>query len=447
MMALGSSRVRSGGVLLAAYALFIPSAYRPDTTWPVLFALDPRGRAPVPLARVREAAERLGWVVLSSYNTMSDGPAEPNVRALTAMLSEVERWIAVDERRLYLLGFSGTARMSWSLAYQLGDHVAGVIGFGAGLPSPHLLPMHARQGGTSFAFFGAVGDEDFTYEEVWALDGRLDDYRVAHRVEYFRGPHAWPPREIVARALGWMEIQAIKAARRADDPALRDSLYRQWAEDARALERAGLHLEAYRALEALARDFQGLRDVSEAQRGALALGRSAAVRAAVRAMGGAVERSIAYQNRIGAFVEDFRAAEAPPGVEQALQRLQVHELRRLAADREDSLGARSAQRLLANAFATVCFYEPRIQLERGDAGRALALLTIAEALRPGFPGTCYGRAQALAQLNRVSESVAALRCALEAGSSPRTGRRRTGISRRSVATRATARSCGESRTD
>ena len=75
--------------------------------------MDPRGRALVPLSLFKDAAERLGYILLSSYNTVSDGAAEPNVRALDAMLQEAQEHFAVDERRIYLAGFSGTARMSW----------------------------------------------------------------------------------------------------------------------------------------------------------------------------------------------------------------------------------------------------------------------------------------------------------------------------------------------
>ena len=38
----------------------------------------PAGRALVPMQRFQPAAERLGYIVMSSYNTLSDGPAEPN---------------------------------------------------------------------------------------------------------------------------------------------------------------------------------------------------------------------------------------------------------------------------------------------------------------------------------------------------------------------------------
>jgi hypothetical protein len=69
-----------------AFALYLPPAYRGDRRWPILFVLDPRGRAVLGLKLFQEAAARLDWIIMSSYNTLSDGPAEPNFVAMNAML-------------------------------------------------------------------------------------------------------------------------------------------------------------------------------------------------------------------------------------------------------------------------------------------------------------------------------------------------------------------------
>ena len=60
------------------YALYLPSSFTRERQWPILFLLDPRGRALVPLQRFQPVAERLGYIAISSYNTLSDGPADPN---------------------------------------------------------------------------------------------------------------------------------------------------------------------------------------------------------------------------------------------------------------------------------------------------------------------------------------------------------------------------------
>ncbi len=48
------------------YALYLPSSYTTDEKWPVLYVLDPRGRALTALELFRQAAERNGFIVVSS---------------------------------------------------------------------------------------------------------------------------------------------------------------------------------------------------------------------------------------------------------------------------------------------------------------------------------------------------------------------------------------------
>ena len=81
------------------YALYLPSSFTRERTWPILFLLDPRGRALIPMQRFQPVAERLGYIAISSYNTLSDGPNQPNYTAMNAMLADVQRSLPVDSRR------------------------------------------------------------------------------------------------------------------------------------------------------------------------------------------------------------------------------------------------------------------------------------------------------------------------------------------------------------
>src|SRR5881397_3328173 len=118
------------------FAVYLPPGYSSVRRWPVLFVLDPRGRALLALRLFQDVAARLGWVVLSSYNSLSDGPPEPNVNALNAMLASAWERLSVDSSRFYLAGFSGTARAALGFAVMLRGHVAGVIAVGGARAVP-----------------------------------------------------------------------------------------------------------------------------------------------------------------------------------------------------------------------------------------------------------------------------------------------------------------------
>jgi hypothetical protein len=102
-----------------AYALYLPSSYQPDRKWPILYAFDARGQALIPAQAFREAAETYGWILVSSYNSASDGPMEPNFTAMRALWAETHARFAIDDKRVYAAGFSGTVRFACILGCRL----------------------------------------------------------------------------------------------------------------------------------------------------------------------------------------------------------------------------------------------------------------------------------------------------------------------------------------
>ncbi|HZH80902.1 MAG TPA: hypothetical protein VFD68_06345, partial [Gemmatimonadales bacterium] len=209
-------RVAAASDTSQTYALYLPPGYTTVRTWPLLFVLDPRGRALLAEKLFEDAAARLGWIVMSSYNTLSDGPPEPNVNAMNAMLNAAQA-LAIDPARLYLVGFSGTARVSLQFAVRLRGHVAGVIAVGGALGFELGGPETAFAGDSTFAVFGAAGTRDFNYEEVFAMSERFRTTRVPYRVAAFEGPHSWPPASLCGEALEWLELRAMVGGLRALD--------------------------------------------------------------------------------------------------------------------------------------------------------------------------------------------------------------------------------------
>jgi predicted esterase len=392
------------------YAIYLPSTYRPDRRWPVLLLLDPRGRALLPMHLVRSAAERHGYLVLSSYNTLSDGPNQPNLDAMAAMLTDAQRLLAIDPARFYLVGFSGTARIAWEFAYGLRGHVAGVIGFGAGIPQRFSFPPIEGGGPVPFVYYGGSGVSDFNYEELLLLDQELDRQLVPHRLQFFDGRHSWPPAHVMTDAVDWMTLQAMKRSLAPPDSAWLDSLLAADLARARELEGLGEVYPAFLRYRAIAADFTGLRDVSAVSARAAELGRGPAVRQATRRIREMVDRNHEYLRSLVRFLERFRKAEKPPSLDRSLKELRVAELKRRQADKADTVAALAAGRLLEHVSVYSSFYEPRDYLERKDPVRALAMLAIADAVDPGSPGVCYSRARALSMLGRNEEAVVAVEC-------------------------------------
>ena len=250
-----------------SYALFVPADYTPSRPWPVIIAFDPGARGRVPVERYRAAAERYGYIVVGSNNSRNGGTEFP--RVLAALTNDVAARLAVNPKRVYLAGMSGGARTALGVALA-SKEIAGVIASSAGYPDNNIRKT------LSFPLFATAGTEDFNYLEMRKLDRALT---TPHRLVIFDGGHVWLSSELALQAVEWMELQAMKAGLKPPNDAEVDRLLAARV----AAAGTGSDKDTFRALHAIADDFQGLRDVSAFARRAAELGRDKTIRAALDA--------------------------------------------------------------------------------------------------------------------------------------------------------------------
>jgi hypothetical protein len=147
-------------------------------------------------------------------------------------IEDVRARLRLDERRLYLAGFSGGARAATVFAAGRAVRFAGVVAGGAGL-SEDIQPGSIR----GAYHLGVVGALDPNYRGMRELDGRLERAGVAHRLILTGDRHAWPAVEVCSRALAWLELVAMDAGLRPQDEALIASVLEAEEAEAAALER------------------------------------------------------------------------------------------------------------------------------------------------------------------------------------------------------------------
>jgi tetratricopeptide (TPR) repeat protein len=403
------------GIVCAAnpaetYTLYLPSSYRPDRAWPVVYAFDSRGidndRDMIEL--FRPGAERFGFVVASSGNSSNVRPMEDNFRSLGAIWTDTHARLALDDRRAYAFGFSGMSRFTTMAAIRAPGTLAGVIGASGGFPVGH---PPSRE--TSFPFFGLAGDRDFNYYEMLDLEAQLAAAGVPHRIDLFDGSHQWPTEELVTRALGWIELQAMKQGTRAKDPSLIEAL---WAEDL-ARARALQGWRAWRVWTAMARDYAGLRDVShvsDAEKQAAALAADPAFQRARKEREARDRRDREYLERAPRVFNAVPAETGPDSVSQLLADLQIPDLKKKekSADPEERL---SAARLLYAVYIQTGLYLPRTYMERKQWDRAILFLEVAAEVDPDSPRIPYRLATAWAGQGNRKKALEALQRAVEKG--------------------------------
>ena len=250
------------------YALYIPSTYTPSRTWPVILAFDPGARGRTPVERYQAAAEHYGFIVAGSNNSRN-GPMDASARAVAAMAADVGQRFAVDPKRVYAAGMSGGARVAFATAIS-SRGIAGVIASSAGYHDGKMrrtLP---------FPVFATAGTEDFNHLEMRMLDRELT---TPHRLVIFEGGHTWLSSELATQAVEFMIVQAMKTKIAVRDDAVLDRIFTKWLATADATSD---RKNQFLALQGIARDFDGLRDVASLAKRVDALGRERDVRDALK---------------------------------------------------------------------------------------------------------------------------------------------------------------------
>jgi hypothetical protein len=361
-----------------AYALYLPSNYTPDRSWPILYAFDARAQGQRVAEIFQAAAEAHGWIIVSSWNTASDGPIRPNITAMHALWADTHARFAIDDARVYAAGYSGTVRFACVLALTTPGSIAGIIGAGAGFP--FNTPPKT---GNPFAFFGTVGDRDFNWYEMNDLDAAMGALSLPHRIERFAGRHDWPPPELAMKAVVWMEIQAMKTGKRKKDPALVEA---EWNRDReKATSQAAAHpADALHTWTAMAADYAGLRDISEAQKEAAALAASPACQKELHARADRDRRDKDLIAQAPSALGLGNPGGDPATPAQVAAALKVPELKKRAADSdpEESL---SAQRILTTYSGQTLFYLPQSLLEKKEYDRAIFMMRVGAEVHPDNP--------------------------------------------------------------
>jgi predicted esterase len=389
-----------------SYALYLPSSYSATRPTPILYAFDPRARGRVPVERFQAAAERYGWAVVGS-NASRNGIAVTDI--VSRLWDDTHRRLAIDDRRVYMTGFSGGARVASGMALSARGLVAGVIAYGAGFPGG------ARAGkDVPFVLFGGAGRDDFNLPEMRQLAADLDAASVPNRLEIWEGGHEWAPPELCAVAVEWMEVKAMRAGTRGKD----DGLVERWAlrdaERARQREAAGAVVEAADAFASLAEDFRGLRDTAEYAQAAARLRGSRAYKDDLRARKADDARQAQLMNELGTAIQQLTGdADGRLSALTAL-RASIADLRRTSEKQDLGREGHVARRALGGAWIQALEASSALRA-RKDHRRAAEALALAGEIRPLAAGQLYelGRLHSLGGQER--EALKALGRAVESG--------------------------------
>jgi hypothetical protein len=288
--------------------------------------------------------------------------------------------------------------------------VAGVIAYGAGLPSGARVDKDAR-----FVLFGGAGRDDFNLPEMRRLAAALDAASIPNRLEIWEGGHEWASPELCARALEWLELRAMRAGTRAKDEGLVESWALRDAQRARQRETAGAIVEAADAFASLADDFRGLRDTADYEQAAARLRGSRAYKDDLRAQKAEDARQVQLMNELGQAIQQL-VGDADGRLLTALATLRasVADLRRTSEKQDAGREGHVARRALFGAWAQA--FEASSSLRgRKEYRRAADMLALAGEIRPLGPGQLYELARLHSLGGQDRQALQALERAIGSG--------------------------------
>jgi hypothetical protein len=105
---------------------------------------------------------------------------------------------------------------------------------------------------------------------------------LPYRVRVFSGPHQWAPAAVMADAVEWLVLRAMRSGDRPLDTAFIDQMLSKMQAEAGGAEKANDAIAQLNAYESLVSDFAGLRDVAESEKKLEALKKSATLKAALK---------------------------------------------------------------------------------------------------------------------------------------------------------------------
>lgn len=248
------------------YSCYLPRAYDEKKAWPILYCFSPNARGDLFVNRYRAVCERRGWIVVGSLNSRN-GPWPPIAAAINAMWADTEARFRLSRNMRYASGFSGGARVSFSVASQHSDAVAGVIAIGAGLPGREMPSAE-------LAVYLTCGNDDFNKKELDPLSARLKTAGNPMRYKNFEGAHVMPPVAILEEAVEWLDDLA---------PERQQERFRAGLTDVRALQDQGKPVDAWATLGDLLQKYPDVKGRKEGTRLMKALERDPAVKREVMA--------------------------------------------------------------------------------------------------------------------------------------------------------------------
>lgn len=239
-----------------SYAIYFPKGYNKKT--PVLFLLDPHADGSLPVNKYASLADKYNYILVGSNNSKNGLLGETSLHYIKSTIGDVKSRFEFDQKRMFIGGFSGGAKMALIFAEQMPE-IIGAVACGGSLPI-------VTDKEPTFYFAGIVGNRDFNYLEMRQTYSLFDKYGFDYTANVFNGKHEWPPIASFEVALIGFDIYSAKLKRKDLSDKYLDQVTQQINDSVALYEKKNLRLDEYETYQQGRRWLYGLKPVIDIQK-------------------------------------------------------------------------------------------------------------------------------------------------------------------------------------
>jgi len=186
-----------------SFAMYLPSNYNAEKKYPLIIALDPHAAGDLPVTLYKDLAEKYNYIIVGSNTSQNGKSWEEANRIVNGLMTDIKSRLSIDNTHIYLLGFSGGARIANAVTMTNGE-INSVICCGAVSPAANTnTPRY------NYTLISVIGTADFNYTEVKKYD-ITEGSKFKHLLLKFSGKHEWPPFATMSEVFWFLELSKMR---------------------------------------------------------------------------------------------------------------------------------------------------------------------------------------------------------------------------------------------
>jgi len=163
------------------YTVYTPQA---DGKLPIIIFFDPHSQGYLPVKAYADLAEKYKYILLGSNDLRNGLSATETEKIVRSLISEARTQYPINEKRIYLSGFSGGAKVAMMYGVNMPE-IHGVAACGGSI-MPNTRPD------STFCYVSLVGNCDFNYLDMQQTLASFDKMNMPFTSVIFNGKHEWP---------------------------------------------------------------------------------------------------------------------------------------------------------------------------------------------------------------------------------------------------------------